>query len=129
MRGKLKSPSSTVMMKTSSTFAAKSCGGRSPDALRTSALVLHETASIVAGPSPIARLIAAEVADTREIGALHDICGCGPLCPPSAHPLRLRPDNGFDARLSRGPSAAWAVNSSCRRPLQPKASRVMFQSP
>ena len=64
--------------------------------------------------------------------AARHYCGCGPLCPPSAQPLRLRPDNGFDARLSRArnsPSAAWAVNSSCRRPLQPKASRVMFQSP
>ena len=49
MRGRLKSPSGAVTMKTTSTFAAKSCGRCSPDALRTSALVRGSTASIVAG--------------------------------------------------------------------------------
>ena len=52
MRGRLKSPPSAVTMKTTSTFAASSCGSGVPDALRINALVRGKTTSIVDGLSP-----------------------------------------------------------------------------
>ena len=73
IRGRLKSPSGAVTMKTTSTFAANSCGRSSPEALRISALVRGST--ILDGGVAVACRQAQrdEVADPGKVGALH--CG------------------------------------------------------
>ena len=67
-------------MKTTSTFAASSCGSGVPDALRINALVRGKTASIVDGLSPRSGS-SHEVSDARQIRSLCTVLRMRPVVP------------------------------------------------